>query len=359
MGLRYADPSFWASRTVWISGHTGFKGSWLVFLLSCLGAKCHGYSLEPPTEPSLYDLARVSGRLVSDTRGDVKDAARVRISMQASRPAVVFHLAAQPLVRSGYSHPLETYDTNVMGTAAVLDAVRSVEHVQAVVVVTTDKVYHNQEWAWPYRETDELGGHDPYSASKACAEIITASYRDSFFAHHNPAICSARGGNVIGGGDWAEDRLIPDCVRSFVQGRPVVLRKPDAVRPWQHVLDCLHGYLLLAESAVRGEGVVNVNFGPDPSEFLTVGEVVSRFALLWGKDARYEIEGETSGPHEAALLKLDTSLARSALGWVPIWQIDDALKATAAWYRSWECSENMSCITETQVMKFLARESNV
>jgi CDP-glucose 4,6-dehydratase len=331
------DAAFWRGRRVFLTGHTGFKGSWLCIRLHMLGAEVTGYALDPPTQPSLYALAGVDA-LVRSVIADVRDAEALRRALSDARPEVVIHMAAQPLVRESYRNPAETYAINLMGTIHLLDAVRACPGVRAVVNVTTDKCYENREWPWGYRENEPMGGYDPYSNSKACSELATAAYRSSFFnpashASHGVAVASARAGNVVGGGDWAEDRLVPDAVKALLAGIPVPIRNPHAIRPWQHVLDPLTGYLLLAERLVAdgpafAEGF---NFGPGDDSAIPVGELVSRLCRVWGRDAAFEVQpGEH--PHEASFLKLDSSKARTRLGWRPHWEIDATLARIAGWY---------------------------
>ncbi|MBS2034849.1 CDP-glucose 4,6-dehydratase [bacterium] len=327
--------SFWHKRKVFLTGHTGFKGSWLALWLTQLGAEVHGYALDPQTEPSLYLAAEVARGLASDTRGDLANLSQLREAIRAAQPEIVFHLAAQPLVRESYRDPLGTFSTNVLGTANLLDSLRGLSSVRAAVIITTDKVYQNQEWAYPYRETDQLGGHDPYSASKAAAEIVTASYRSAFLAQQGVRVASARAGNVIGGGDWSAERLVPDCLRAFAAGQPVQLRYPRAVRPWQHVLEPLSGYLLLAQKLTGGPGFeCGWNFGPSGDEgHAEVGQVARRLGELWGEDARVELSQQTDAPHEAGLLRLDVSKAAGELSWRPRWKLERALRATVEWQK--------------------------
>lgn len=342
----------WQNQSVFLTGHTGFKGSWLSLWLHSLGAAVHGYALDPPTEPSIFEVAHVAGALASDVRADLSDLDALSAAMCAAQPEVVFHLAAQPLVRASYSDPIGTFATNVLGTAHVLQAVRSVPSVRAVVVVTTDKVYQNREWVHPYREEDRLGGHDPYSASKAASEIVTASMRDSFFEDTGVRIASARAGNVIGGGDWAVDRLVPDCLKAFADGAPVRLRFPDAVRPWQHVLEPLAGYLTLASALLGAHGKSHTkawNFGPDIADNATVGTVARKLAALWGGDATVVCELDAGHPHEAGLLTLDNSAARNHLGWHPRWPLDLALEKTQGWHRAWLDGCDMRAFTCGQI----------
>lgn len=344
----------WAGRRVFLTGHTGFKGGWLALWLGRLGAQVSGYSLQPPTRPSLFELARVQDGMRS-VIADIRDLERVAKEMRTAEPEVVFHLAAQPLVRHSYADPVQTYATNVLGTAHVLEAVRRTPGVRAVIVVTTDKCYENLEWAWGYRENDRLGGRDPYSNSKACAELVTQAFRDSFFraGERKVAVASARAGNVIGGGDWAADRLLPDVVRAIVEGRPVRVRRPDAVRPWQHVLDPLSGYLRLAERLLAdGERwAEGWNFGPDEADARNVRWVVERFVQLWGEGAGWEIDPGTH-PHEAGMLRLDISKARQRLSWRPVWNIDRTLECTVAWYRGHAKGANMRALSLAQIDEF-------
>jgi CDP-glucose 4,6-dehydratase len=334
MGL--PDPAFWRGRRVLLTGHTGFKGAWLSFWLSELGAQVHGLSVDVPTQPSLYEQAGLAERLASDVRMDIRDQARLGDHVAALDPEVVLHLAAQPLVRASYARPLETFETNVMGTAYLLEAARRAPSLRSLLVVTTDKCYDNHEWVHPYRESDPLGGHDPYSASKACAELVAASWRDSFGAALPFRIATARAGNVIGGGDWAQDRLVPDCIRAFQQSRTVVLRRPDAVRPWQHVLEPLCGYLLLAQRLAGAEGgsfARAYNFGPAYAGSATVLQVAQSVAALWQQGAAVRVERDPDAPAEAGLLRLDSTLAMSQLGWAPRFTLAQALEATVDLYR--------------------------
>jgi CDP-glucose 4,6-dehydratase len=351
---------FYAGKRVLVTGHTGFKGGWLALWLHRLGATVHGYALAPPTDPSLFEAAGIGAALATDTRADLADLARLKVALNNAQPEIVFHLAAQPLVRVSYRDPLGTLASNVMGTAHVLEAVRAVHAVRALVLITTDKVYENCEWAYPYREVDPLGGHDPYSASKAAAEIVAASYRASFFTGetgHPARVATVRAGNVIGGGDWASDRLIPDCVRAFVKNECVRLRFPQAVRPWQHVLEPLTGYLQLAQHLFAPDGAKFAkawNFGPYASGDATVGEIAETTARLWGDGARVECAPSTENTHEAGLLRLDSTLARTELGWKPRWSLEQALAQTVAWYRAWSRGADMAAISLDQIRAYEA-----
>ena len=350
----------WAGKRVLLTGHTGFKGSWMSLWLQQMGVELCGYSLAPPTKINLFEDASVE-RGMRSVIGDVRDAAFLRQTVEEFRPEVVFHLAAQPLVRASYQDPLGTYSTNVMGTAHLLDAVRHTDSVRAVAIITTDKCYENREWDWPYREVDRLGGHDPYSNSKACAELVVRAYRNSCFpqadyARHGVALASVRAGNVIGGGDWADNRLVPDMIRAFMEGKPVVIRNPRAIRPWQHVLEPLRGYITVAESLLA-DGVTcgeAWNFGPEPSDAQPVEWIVRELAKAWGEDARWELEGIPQ-PHEAQNLKLDCSKALSRLGWKPILHLQDALAMTAAWYRAKLQNADMHTFTCDQIQQYQLR----
>jgi CDP-glucose 4,6-dehydratase len=355
-------PFSWRGRKVFLTGHTGFKGGWLALWLAHLGAEVRGYALDPTTDPNLFTAARV-GSVVEDVRGDIRNAAVLERAMQEFAPEVVFHLAAQPLVRYSYQDPIGTFETNVMGTARVLDCVRRTPSVRAVVSVTTDKCYDNKEWVWPYRETDPLGGYDPYSSSKACAEIVSAAFRQSYFpvaelgqpSGHCVAVATARAGNVIGGGDWSTDRLIPDLVRGFLSGEPVLIRRPHAIRPWQHVLEPLHGYLLLAEKLLTHDPrfATAYNFGPVEDDARPVGWIAERMTRFWGDGASW-VQDTADSPHEAGYLKLDASRARAALGWVPRLRLDQALEMLVAWYRAWQAAADMHAFTLAQIERYQA-----
>jgi CDP-glucose 4,6-dehydratase len=348
---------FWKGRKVFLTGHTGFKGAWLSVWLHRLGAEVTGYALAAPTVPSLFELARV-GELLHSTIGDMRDGDGVRRALAAAAPEIVIHMAAQPLVRESYRTPVDTYAINVMGTAHLLEAVRGCPSVRAVVNVTTDKCYENREWVWGYRENESLGGYDPYSSSKACSEIVTAAYRNSFFNRqeydrHGVAIASARAGNVIGGGDWAADRLVPDCLRSLLTGEQIGIRNPLAIRPWQHVLEPLSGYLLLARRLVeQGMRFAEAwNFGPKEEDARPVGWIVERLCSLWGEGASYSLDGGDH-PHEAHYLKLDCSKARAELGWWPRWSLEEALDRIIEWTLAYRNGESVRQVCERQIAEF-------
>ena len=346
------NPVFWRGRRVFVTGHTGFKGSWLCLWLQHAGAQVHGYSLAPPTTPNLYTVAGVQQGMQAHTQADVRDAAALREAMHAAAPEVVLHLAAQPLVRRSYVEPVETYAVNVMGTVHLLEAVRSCASVRAVVNVTTDKCYENREWVWGYRENDALGGSDPYSNSKACSELVTAAYRASFFGAGGPGIASARAGNVIGGGDWAVDRLLPDFLRAHDQGRSVEIRHPDATRPWQHVLEPLSGYLLLAERLVeQGHAYASAwNFGPSEVDAQPVRWILDKLcAQLPG--AAWHQAGATQA-HESNLLRLDSARAAKDLHWSPRWDLARALGETLDWHRAWRQGQDMRAVCLKQIDAF-------
>ncbi len=329
------DPGFWHGRRVFLTGHTGFKGSWLTHWLAELGAEVCGYALPPETAPNLFEAAEI-GALCSHVAGDVRDGEWLAHAMRAFAPDIAFHLAAQPLVRRSYREAAATFATNVQGTVHFLEACRGVPGLAAAVVVTTDKVYAERGDGRGHREGDALGGHDPYAASKACAELVAASYRDSFLATAGCAVATARAGNVIGGGDWSADRLIPDAARAFAAGEPLRVRNPDAIRPWQHVVEPLAGYLMLAERLVADGATFaeGWNFGPAAGQMLTVGGIAERFAAAWGKGAHWEAIPEPGAPHEAPTLTLGSAKAAARLGWRPRMDAAEAVAATAAWYKA-------------------------
>ncbi|WP_224981782.1 CDP-glucose 4,6-dehydratase [Geomonas agri] len=352
------DPIFWKNKKVFVTGHTGFKGSWLCMWLHSLGAEVTGYALAPPTSPALFELCRV-GDLVHSVIADVRDYNLLSSALLAASPEVVVHMAAQPLVRDSYLIPVETFSTNVMGTVLLLEAVRHCSSVRAVVNVTTDKCYENKEWIWGYRETDQMGGYDPYSSSKGCAELVTAAYRRSFFGtdhgSHSASIASARAGNVIGGGDWASDRLIPDCVRALLEGRNIAVRNPHAIRPWQHVLEPLSGYLLLAQRLCQ-EGSTYAsawNFGPGDDDTRPVEWIVQNICSRWGRGASFTVDiGDH--PHEANYLKLDCSKARTELGWRPKWDLNESLERIVQWTNAYCENKCMRDFTMAQIEDYCA-----
>lgn len=339
----------WQGRRVFVTGHTGFKGGWLALWLARRGAIVRGFALEPPTEPNFFTAASIAND-VEDIRGDIRDFSRLEAAIQDFAPEIIFHLAAQSLVRTSYSDPLLTYSTNVMGTANVLEAARHSPSVRAVICVTTDKVYRDQDWEWPYRESDPVGGYDPYASSKACAELVAAAYRASFFSPRQLAIATTRAGNVIGGGDWSCDRLIPDLIRGFESAQPVLIRNPMAIRPWQHVLDPLQGYILLAERMLAGESrfASAFNFGPIEGDIWPVERIATRLVDQWGKGASW-VQDSSSNPHESRSLRLDSSRARIELGWTPRLTTEAALDWTLEWYRVCADGGNMRDKTLAQI----------
>ncbi len=346
------NPDFWQGRRVLLTGHTGFKGSWLSLWLQATGAQVTGYALAPPTNPSLFEIAEVAQGMTS-VIGDIRDLAKLQAVFAEHQPEIVIHMAAQPLVRYSYQNPVETYSTNVMGTVYLLEAVRNTPGVKAVVNITTDKCYENKEWVWSYRENEPMGGFDPYSSSKGCSELVTSSYRRSFFQDKGIALASARAGNVIGGGDWAADRLVPDILRAFEQNQPVNIRNPHATRPWQHVLEPLSGYLSLAEHLYTyGQALAEGwNFGPKDDDAQPVQWIVEYMANIWGKGASWQQNGETH-PHEANYLKLDISKAKARLDWQPRYGLAMALSSIVDWQRAYIQGANMRIKTMEQILDF-------
>jgi CDP-glucose 4,6-dehydratase len=351
------NPAFWNGRKVLVTGHTGFKGVWLCLWLHSLGAEVHGYSLEPPTVPNLYELAAMD-QVVRSTTADVRDGDALSAAMLAAAPEIVVHMAAQPLVRDSYKIPVETYAVNVMGTVNVLEAVRRTRSVRAVVNVTTDKCYENKEWIWGYRECEPLGGYDPYSSSKSCSELVTAAYRTSYFhpdrhVEHGVGIATARAGNVIGGGDWAVDRIIPDCIRAILMKETIQVRNPQAIRPWQHVLEPLAGYLLLAQRLVdQGARFAEAwNFGPSDDDARSVAWLVETLCKKWGTGASWSADAGVH-PHEAGCLKLDSSKARARLGWKPRGNIDRALESIVAWTRDYLAGADLRATCLSQIESY-------
>lgn len=355
-GMVKMDNSFWHNKRVLLTGHTGFKGAWLSLWLRHMGAEVVGLAL-PATEPSLFDVAQVAND-VKSFLGDIREQRFVERVVKEAAPEIVFHLAAQSLVRYSYRHPVESYHTNVMGTVHLLEAIRQTTGVKAVVNVTSDKCYENREWVWAYREKDPVGGHDPYSSSKGCAELVTAAFRSSYFSassyeDHGVALASARAGNVIGGGDWAEDRLVPDILRAISVGQPVNVRSPDAVRPWQHVLEPLSGYLQLAEKLyVEGPRFADAwNFGPDDADSRPVSWIVESLTRGWGENASWKLDSAPH-PHEAHYLKLDSSKARQGLGWKPRWDLRETLQRIVAWQKAYAAGHDMRGHTLQEIVDY-------
>jgi len=351
------NKDFWRNKKVFITGHTGFKGSWLSAWLSSIGANVVGYALPPHTNPNMFELLHLEKHMTS-LIGDVRDLDQLHNAIQQYQPEIIIHMAAQPLVRYAYEHPIETYEVNVLGTAKLLEAARQCASVKVIVNVTTDKCYENKEWMWAYREIDRLGGYDPYSNSKACAELVTSSYRSSYFnpndyAQHGKAVATVRAGNVIGGGDWNQDRLIPDFIRAFVNHEKALIRSPDAIRPWQHVLEPLHGYLLLAEKMWQEPVKFSEawNFGPFAEDADTVEWIVNYLVEHWGDGAAWEKDQQLH-PHEANFLKLDIAKAQTQLKWQPSWHLDQALDALIAWYKAWLRKEDMFQVTIQQIKQY-------
>ncbi len=354
------DRQFWSQKKVFLTGHTGFKGGWLATWLLDMRSQVFGYALKPDTDPSYFTLCRLEDR-VHSIIGDIREADALRHAIVRAEPEIVFHLAAQPLVRRSYRDPVETFATNVMGTVHLLDAVRRIPSVRAVVIVTSDKCYENREWVWGYREEEPMGGHDPYSASKGCAELVTTAYRRSFFegADHPVGVATVRAGNVIGGGDWAEDRLLPDAVRALQRGEPLVVRNPRAIRPWQHVLEPIAGYLMLAERLYneREKWAGAWNFGPRDEDTVTVASLSDMIIRQWGKGS-WQAAPKHDSIHEAHYLKLDCSKARRVLGWRPCLTLKEAVDMTVAWYRkalSADHSRDMCEVTCKQIRSYESR----
>ena len=351
------NPKFWAGKKVLITGHTGFKGSWLSLWLQSLGANLTGMALESPTSHNMFELANI-GEGMKSYLVDIRDFNAVEKVVSEACPEIVMHMAAQPLVRYSYQNPIETYATNVMGTVHLLEALRKQGGAKAVVNVTSDKCYENKEWVWGYREDEPMGGFDPYSNSKGCAELVTSAYRRSFFQEKGIGLASARAGNVIGGGDLAQDRLIPDILKSFQDRKPVVIRSPSATRPWQHVLEPLSGYLTLAEALWNDQSnfAEAWNFGPKEDDAKPVSWIVDHIVDLWGEGASWILEHEQQ-PHEAHFLKLDTSKSRGALSWAPRWDLHKALDKTISWHQAWLSCENMKRYSLEQINEYSALTS--
>ena len=347
------NPSFWCGKQVFLTGHTGFKGSWLSLWLQSVGANVIGYALPPPTSPSLFVTANVADEMTSVT-GDVRDFSALLSTLKKYQPEIVIHMAAQALVRYSYANPIETYATNVMGTVHLLEAARQTGSVRAIVNVTSDKCYENREWVWGYRENEPMGGHDPYSSSKGCAEIVTSAYRRSFFEQSGIGLASARAGNVIGGGDWADDRLIPDIVRAIVADKAVSIRNPNAIRPWQHVLEPLSGYLMLAQKLYEDGKTYSEgwNFGPNDEDAHSVEWIVEQITQMWGEGASWVLD-EGNHPHEAHYLRLDCSKAKARLNWHPRWRLTHALQQIVDWHQLCRDKKDMREITLRQIQSYM------
>lgn len=352
------NTSFWKNKKVLITGHTGFKGSWLCLLLHKLDADISGFALEAPTNPSLFSICNIN-TFVDSTIADIRDYNAIYKTIERVKPEIIIHMAAQPLVRESYKNPVETYQTNVMGTVNLLDSIRLIGGVRAIVNVTTDKCYENKEWAWGYRENEPMGGYDPYSNSKGCSELVTSSFRNSFFntanySQHGVALASGRAGNVIGGGDWAADRLIPDIIKAIAQGEKVKIRSPFAIRPWQHVLEPLSGYLTLAEKLYTHgtQYAEGWNFGPVDDDAKTVEWIVQKLCAKWGNKASYEID-KNPQPHEATYLKLDCSKARQILQWNPRWRLEKTLDTIVEFTKAYQNNENITDVCDKQITDYL------
>jgi CDP-glucose 4,6-dehydratase len=352
------DPAFWVGRKVFLTGHTGFKGGWLSLWLASMGAKVTGYALAPNTMPSFFNITDIQRDMEASHLSDIRNFGELQKIMMQSKPEIVIHMAAQPLVRYSYANPIETYATNVMGTVNVLEAIRSIDSVSAAVVVTTDKCYENSGRILGYSENEPMGGYDPYSSSKGCAELVTSAYRQSYFSpekfdKHGVAIATARAGNVIGGGDWSEDRLIPDAIKAFEVKKTLLIRNPLAVRPWQHVLEPLSGYLVLAQ-ALHNNGPQfdgAWNFGPSDEDTTVVRDVIELLVAKWGPDASWT-QDSAEQPHEAHTLRLNCQKARESLGWIPRWNIEKAIQNTADWYRIYFKNENMKLLSLQQINQY-------
>ncbi len=347
--------AFYQGKTVLVTGHTGFKGAWLCEILSLLGARVVGYSLNPPTHPSLYDLIDLKSKLFASVIGDIRDLKHLRQVFEQYKPDVVFHLAAQPLVRESYKDPVTTYETNVIGTVNVLEAIRFSESVVSVINITTDKVYKNNEWCWGYRECDMLDGFDPYSNSKSCSELVTSSYKKSFFSNRNIAISTCRAGNVIGGGDFSADRIVPDCVRAVEAKESISVRNRHSIRPYQHVLEPLFAYLLLAKEQTTNHNLAGAyNIGPDERDCVTTGELVDIFCQLWGEGASWVDRTQIDAPHEAGILKLDCSKIKSNLSWKPVWGIREAVGRTVDWTKAYHRKEDLVSVMKQQISDYIS-----
>ena len=350
------DQEFWKGKRVFLTGHTGFKGSWLSLWLCSLGAEVRGYALNPPTSPSLFNEAKID-TIIDSQIADIRDQDTLHESMTGFNPDILIHMAAQPLVRYSYDAPIETYEVNVIGTAKVLEVARSCPNLRAIVNITTDKCYENDGRAEGYKENDPMGGYDPYSSSKGCAELVTSSYRRSFLQDQGIGLASVRAGNVIGGGDWADDRLIPDILRSFEKNKPVVIRNPKATRPWQHVLEPLSGYLILAQNLYKDQKkyAEGWNFGPNEKDVQPVDWILDKMISKW-PNSSWELDNN-SNPHEAGFLKLDISKAKSKLGWSPVWELSQTLERIISWHQAWLNKDDMQTVCLTEIEEYM-REIN-
>lgn len=359
MSFGKVNPHFWKNKSVFLTGHTGFKGGWLSLWLSQMGAKVTGFALAPPTNPNLFHTLDLESVLSASHIANVCDLDRLQKTLAACDPEIVIHMAAQPLVRYSYINPVDTYMTNVMGTVNILESVRQTDSVVATVIVTTDKCYENKEWAWGYRENEAMGGFDPYSSSKGCAELVTAAYRQSYFSRQNQVrshigLASARAGNVIGGGDWSEDRLVPDAIKAFETNKTLLIRNPLATRPWQHVLEPLSGYIILAQSLYQDAEKFGSawNFGPKDNDNCSVGNVITSMCRQWGSSAKWQ-QDISSQPHEATFLKLDCSKTKGELGWEPKWGLEIALEKIIHWHRAFLAKDNMRALTLKQIDEYI------
>ena len=354
--MKYMDLAFYRGKRVFVTGHTGFKGAWLSRILVGAGAIVTGYSLPAPTEPNLFALAGLEGKMTS-VIGDVRDYKALFQAFEAAQPEIVLHLAAQPIVRDSYKNPAYTYETNVMGTVNILECVRNTNCVRSFLNVTTDKVYQNNEWSWGYRENEPLDGFDPYSNSKSCSELVTHSYLNSFFANADVTISTARAGNVIGGGDFANDRIVPDCVRAAQAEKPIIVRNPHSTRPYQHVLEPLFAYLMIAQRQYEDKAFAGwYNVGPDECDCVTTGDLVDLFCAKWGEGASWINQAEANAPHEANFLKLDCSKLKSTFGWKPGWHIDEAIVKTVEWTRVWLTGGDIPGEMDRQIKEYMGEE---
>lgn len=352
--MKYVDLDFYRGKRVFVTGHTGFKGAWLCRVLINMGADVTGFSLPAPTEPNLFSMSGLTGNMTS-LIGDIRDFPALKAAYDASNPEIVLHLAAQPIVRVGYEKPAYTYATNVMGAVNLLECIRTAqEPARSVVVITTDKVYENKEWVWGYRENEPLDGYDPYSNSKSCAELVTHSYRNSFFQNGKTVISTARAGNVIGGGDFARDRIIPDCIRAVQEGKPIVVRNPRSIRPYQHVLEPLIAYLMIAQRQYADSSLAGwYNVGPDDCDCVTTGELVELFCRQWGGSATWEARPDPNAPHESNFLKLDCAKLKSSFRWRPRWHVQEAVQETVEWTRVWLSGGDVTAEMDKQIEEYV------